>query len=269
MGRFLKPDNIIPDLKNPQNWNAYTYVKGNPVNFNDPSGHILATFYLNSFEFGLIEVGEGTVGTTGLQNYQNFGTWTVQDQALQDLEANINTLYGKMLSADHDAFKNLVWNIEKKEANLPQEGVSIFKSIYRISSKYENEIAFYISLTDCREWATVLVFGDQIKVNPSLSENEVSFFERTIGYYEKNLLVFGHTHPREGKRIVLPNGKVFYSGMGVSEADKNYYVSFWWNNSSQYLIVLQMTYDSNLIMTITDFYDCNSAGRITINLGGN
>ncbi|NMB99394.1 MAG: RHS repeat-associated core domain-containing protein [Thermoanaerobaculaceae bacterium] len=40
MGRFLKPDNLIPDITNPQNWNAYTYVKGNPVNFNDPSGHI-------------------------------------------------------------------------------------------------------------------------------------------------------------------------------------------------------------------------------------
>jgi len=39
MGRFLKPDNLIPDITNPQNWNAYTYVKGNPVNFNDPSGH--------------------------------------------------------------------------------------------------------------------------------------------------------------------------------------------------------------------------------------
>jgi RHS repeat-associated protein len=40
MGRFLKPDNLIPDITNPQNWNAYSYVKGNPVNFNNPSGHM-------------------------------------------------------------------------------------------------------------------------------------------------------------------------------------------------------------------------------------
>jgi RHS repeat-associated protein len=41
MGRFLKPDNIIPNAANPQGWNLYSYVNGNPVNFNDPSGHDL------------------------------------------------------------------------------------------------------------------------------------------------------------------------------------------------------------------------------------
>ncbi len=39
MGRFLKPDSIVPNAFDPQSWNLYTYVKGNPVNYNDPSGH--------------------------------------------------------------------------------------------------------------------------------------------------------------------------------------------------------------------------------------
>jgi len=39
LGRFMKPDNINGNLMNPQDWNLYSYVHGNPVNFNDPTGH--------------------------------------------------------------------------------------------------------------------------------------------------------------------------------------------------------------------------------------
>ena len=41
MGRFQKPDsNFDSPIANPQGWNLYSYVKGNPVNFNDPTGHM-------------------------------------------------------------------------------------------------------------------------------------------------------------------------------------------------------------------------------------
>ena len=41
LGRFISPDSVVPDYGNPQDLNRYAYVRGNPVRFNDPSGHAL------------------------------------------------------------------------------------------------------------------------------------------------------------------------------------------------------------------------------------
>jgi RHS repeat-associated protein len=39
LNRWTQPDTIIPDQYNPQDWNRYSYVRNNPINFIDPSGH--------------------------------------------------------------------------------------------------------------------------------------------------------------------------------------------------------------------------------------
>jgi RHS repeat-associated protein len=40
LGRFMRPDNVNGSPGNPQSWNLYAYVRGNPVGFNDPTGHL-------------------------------------------------------------------------------------------------------------------------------------------------------------------------------------------------------------------------------------
>ena len=40
LNRWLSPDTIVPDPKNPQSLNRYSYVNNRPLNFSDPTGHI-------------------------------------------------------------------------------------------------------------------------------------------------------------------------------------------------------------------------------------
>ncbi|MBI5953670.1 MAG: hypothetical protein HY865_18605 [Chloroflexi bacterium] len=39
LGRFLQPDTLIPNTQNPQSWNRFSYVRNNPILYNDPTGH--------------------------------------------------------------------------------------------------------------------------------------------------------------------------------------------------------------------------------------
>jgi RHS repeat-associated protein len=39
LGRFTQPDDIIPDLANPQSYNRYSYCVNNPLRYTDPNGH--------------------------------------------------------------------------------------------------------------------------------------------------------------------------------------------------------------------------------------
>jgi hypothetical protein len=40
LNQFIQPDTLIPDPGNSADWNRYAYVNYNPINFNDPTGHI-------------------------------------------------------------------------------------------------------------------------------------------------------------------------------------------------------------------------------------
>jgi len=90
IGRFMKPDNVLGDLANPQSFNRYSYVRGNPVNMNDPTGHLPATYYRDGIEVGTIGLNSGTVGATGVSSGIDLGVWTWRNQAIQ----NLHSLFG-------------------------------------------------------------------------------------------------------------------------------------------------------------------------------
>jgi RHS repeat-associated protein len=40
LGKFLSPDDVVPDAYNGQSYNRYTYVDDNPLSYDDPTGHV-------------------------------------------------------------------------------------------------------------------------------------------------------------------------------------------------------------------------------------
>ena len=50
LGRFIQPDTVVPDAKNLQAYNRYTYVNNNPLKYVDPSGHAWYNSLWNAFK---------------------------------------------------------------------------------------------------------------------------------------------------------------------------------------------------------------------------
>ena len=42
LGRFLSADSLVPGPYNPLDWDRYSYVRNNPVNYTDPTGHMVS-----------------------------------------------------------------------------------------------------------------------------------------------------------------------------------------------------------------------------------
>jgi RHS repeat-associated protein len=70
LGRFLSADTIVPGAANPQAYNRYSYVLGNPLKYTDPTGH----YCVGDDEDCADEGGDGPASTGAGGNNGNGGS---------------------------------------------------------------------------------------------------------------------------------------------------------------------------------------------------
>ena len=92
LGRFLSADTIVPGAANPQAYNRYSYVLGNPLRYTDPTGH----YCVGDDEDCADEAGNGPApsGNSGGNNGNAGGGGDPHDDDDDDYDPNPNGLPG-------------------------------------------------------------------------------------------------------------------------------------------------------------------------------
>ncbi len=84
LNRWTSPDTIIPDPQNPLDYDRYSYVRNNPVRYNDPSGHKpCSDFGCSDTPYDPIELAIGIQKDPGLRR-----SWGALDKEEQTVLGN-------------------------------------------------------------------------------------------------------------------------------------------------------------------------------------
>jgi RHS repeat-associated protein len=94
MGRFMKPDNVMGQIGDPQSFDLYTYVRCHPILMNDPTGHWskgwhdTITFLAYAFTGGSLtdasQAGKGAIAGDEGKNSPFRAFWTGDTKTLQE-----------------------------------------------------------------------------------------------------------------------------------------------------------------------------------------
>ncbi len=122
IGHFIQPDSLIPQASASASYDRYAYVNGNPVNFNDPSGHAMADYAL-----GIEWLGYGP--TRILDAYA--GDDLRLDEALRDFTRD-HPEYNPATDAALDGTTYFLYQNAKFQAQA-QDGAIIFKDAVNLA----------------------------------------------------------------------------------------------------------------------------------------
>jgi pimeloyl-ACP methyl ester carboxylesterase len=75
LGQFISPDTLVPDPTNVMDYNRYAYARGNPLKYNDPTGHGPCPACPTIIIINGIDQTAGVPATNSVDLAQNLAEW--------------------------------------------------------------------------------------------------------------------------------------------------------------------------------------------------
>ncbi len=149
MGRFISQDTYRGEVDDPGQWHLYVYCVNNPINYVDPSGHVVA---LPIYMFGFLIFSVVACAYTTTEAFQD--VW-------QDAVDGVAKKY-----------EDLTSKIQKRWRTLSKE---LLKSFAKAKKKYETNETHHIIAKDARraEYARN-IYEDKLGQDIDAKRNKVS-----------------------------------------------------------------------------------------------
>jgi hypothetical protein len=205
LNRWIQPDSIIPDPYNPQSYDRYSYVRNNPVNRVDPSGHLDTCGATSGFNEQCVRDNLWTMdqyknliaSKYGVTMAESGETWSftnirtaykalymIDDKLNGHLRSMIGGTTFTMASQPQCSGNNGQYNCYKGITN--STGVTYYSSSYNLEIPVTNFLHETGHLIDSVP-ATVNVFSGPITADPNNPSNNPSW--TMDGYVNSKLLL--------------------------------------------------------------------------------
>lgn len=105
IGRFISPDTIVPDYRNPQALNRYAYAVNNPMRYVDPTGHYFEDSSSSDFDFDT-EFNRGSSGYGS--GSSSSGSGNIYGQIVDTVTTPANNGFGSGIGFDSQSVNTLL-----------------------------------------------------------------------------------------------------------------------------------------------------------------
>jgi RHS repeat-associated protein len=201
LGMFMRPDNISGNPANPKTFNLYSYTNGNPVNFNDPSGHMYRTITRHSPVHGA----PGTSYDPSLDEYLWGGAAyvrTVRYRVAYDQSGTVISMQyagpcnGSLAPFSDTNHKVADWL--EYVIGVPKDKVS--DVLNKLQTAYNDtgafELAMVIGANKMGDW--IVLTGPATGPNHSTQSTDIDAVRDIAGSLGFSVKAAGHAHPFTG-----------------------------------------------------------------------